>query len=375
MKIPFNKIYHSRAEKQLVLDQLASNHLESEDSVKRCESLLSSLIPSEYLRLTSSCTHALEASIMSLNLGPDDEVLVPSFTYMSAANAVLREKAKLVFVDIDPETMNMSHSSFLQNLTSSTKAIIYMHYAGLSHDASSIFDVCRNRGISIIEDAAHALGSTHNGIHLGNLGDFGAISFHHTKNVQCGEGGGLICNTEANIERLEMILEKGTNRRAFNDGVVDRYDWHLVGSSFSMSQLSAAYLLGQLQDLQYITERRKSIWNAYHNKLSAIRDIDVPEKDGILEGNGHIFYIKTKDQSERSALISYLSNSGIAAYFHYPALHESPAGKKLGIVRHTCENAAVESKRLLRLPIYPDLSMEEVNFITQTVNEFYEGHR
>lgn len=325
--------------------------------------------------LTSSCTHALEIAMMAIGLEAGDEVIVPSFAFMSVPNAVLRAGGKPVFADIDAMTMNMSAQGLEQRLTSRTRAVVYMHYGGLSHDMSDIQGLCQEKALFLIEDAAHAISSYRKGKHLGTMGTFGAVSFHHTKNIHCGEGGALLF-PEAYRSKVELIMEKGTDKRAFMRGEVPAYNWQTVGSSFSMSAVSAAFLNGQLKALNEVTDQRKKLWKGYYERLTSLQDhIDLPALEGIEEGNGHIFYIKTAEMAERKALITFMMEAGIEAHFHYPALHDSPAGKRIVGAHYPCPVATTESARLLRLPIYPTLTDRHLDYITDIIRQFYVSQK
>ncbi|MDX1684299.1 MAG: dTDP-4-amino-4,6-dideoxygalactose transaminase [Saprospiraceae bacterium] len=369
--IPFHKYYTSGEEIRCVEAVIGSQKIAQHPLHAQCHELISKICGHGHVQLTSSCTHALEAAMMTLGLTPNDEVVIPSFAYMSIANAVLRTGAKIVFADVDAKSMNLSLSSLQNAVSSSTKAVIFMHYGGLSYDIQPVLDFCENNDIILIEDAAHCIGATFNGRHLGTFGDFGTLSFHHTKNIHCSEGGALIVRNADHYKNILQIVEKGTNRQAFLRGEIDRYDWVTVGSSFTMNNLSSAFLFGQLADLEKITTKRKEIWKEYYDQLKDLEQIDLPLKSSINEGNGHIFFLKTRTFDEREELITYQMKHGISAYFHYPALHASEAGKKYASPRVSCKNALEESQKLLRLPIYPKLRKDQVNYICDRIHQFY----
>ena len=369
--IPFHRCFTSGKEKKYLAPLLEPGGMESERPFEAARHGLSSIVKTENYRLFSSCTHALEAAIMCLDLQPDDEVIIPSFTFMSAPNAVLRAGAKVVFADIHPQTMNATAETIGKCITPQTRAVIIMHYAGLSFDPGPLVTLCEDHQLVLIEDAAHCIGSTFKGQHLGTFGHFGSISFHHTKNVHCSEGGLLFFKPEVE-QLLDQIMEKGTNRQAFLDGSVPRYDWVRVGSSFSMNALGAAFLAGQLEGFPQIQEARKKIWKLYYDRLKQLFEDLEFLSPGIEEGNGHIFFIKATDLNQRKALIEHLRRKGIAAYFHYPALHESPASQNVVSSVNPCPIASRESERLLRLPIYPDLKEDDVHFICDCVIEFFQ---
>lgn len=372
--IPFHKPLLTGKESQASSQWLTQPVLDISSINEQCLTTLRNAVDYENVLLTSSCTHALETAIMSLRLTSQDEVIVPSFTFMSVPNAVIREKAQVIFADIDPHTMNLDLNDVRQKLSPNTRAIITMHYAGLSYNPWPLVNFCNEHDLILIEDAAHCIGATWEGRALGTFGDFGAISFHQTKNIHCGEGGALIYTTELEDAVLK-IIDKGTNRSDFHEGKIDRYDWVTLGSSFTMSALCMPFLMSQLHSLSQVTAQRQTIWRQYHQLLSPLdkQYFHLPPIDAIEEGNGHIFFIRLFNEDDRQPLIDYMKEKGVNVYFHYPALHESPAVHKLNIKHSHCPVASQESKRLLRLPIYPDLSQNDVEFICEKLNLFFQS--
>jgi dTDP-4-amino-4,6-dideoxygalactose transaminase len=309
-----------------------------------------------------------------LDIKEGDEVILPSFTFVSTANAFVLRGAKIVFIDIDPKTMNMDVSKLEAAVNEKTRAVVTVHYAGVSCDMDAIFAVTKPRKIAVVEDAAQSFMSRYKGNMSGSIGTFGCYSFHETKNITCGEGGLLVINDERYIEAAEIIREKGTNRSRFLRGMVDKYTWVNMGSSYLPSELNAAYLLAQLESVEIIQADRIKSWNHYMEGLSIL------EKDGIIklpflprdtEHNAHLFYIKTKNLEERSALMEYLKKRGIGSAFHYIPLHSSPAGKCYGVFSGKDEWTTRESDRLLRLPLWYGISSEKINKVIEAVKAFY----
>lgn len=372
-KIPFHRFFQNKQEVKF-LNALVDNRNYSQTSTPILQTQLTQLLNTGRFHLTSSCTLALEIAIMNLDLKSNDEVILPSFTFMSAANAVIRTGAIPIFADIDPETMNLSSKSLKNSITPNTKAVILMHYAGLSHNPGEIIQICTEHDLVLIEDAAHCIGASFDGKHFGTFGDYGAISFHHTKNIHCGEGGLIICKQDKSHQEIDSILNKGTNKTDFINGLVDAYNWIDMGTSAHLSALGLAFLEAQILHVEMVTEKRRSIWSTYHQGLSQLQklDISLPDSEAIKDGNGHIFYMHCRSKEERSKLISHLEQKGIQAYFHYPALHESAAGKKYGKVYDQCLTASQKSTTLLRLPIYPDLTTAECQEVIDQIKSFYQ---
>ncbi|MCT4633628.1 MAG: dTDP-4-amino-4,6-dideoxygalactose transaminase [Firmicutes bacterium] len=341
---------------------------------KKCNEWFENAFDISKVLLTTSCTHALEMSAILADIKQGDEVIAPSYTFVSTVNAFVLRGATIVFVDIRPDTLNINEELIEDAITDRTKAIIPVHYAGVSCEMDKIMEVAQKYNLIVIEDAAQGVMSTYKGKALGSIGDFGTYSFHETKNYTMGEGGALLINNNIYIERAEIIREKGTNRSKFFRGQVDKYSWVDIGSSYLPSELNAAYLYAQLEEAETINKNRMDIWNRYFNGLKGLSDIGVIELPYIPEHcshNAHMFYIKCKDLKERSRLIEFLKDNDINAVFHYIPLHSSLAGKKLGRFNGEDKYTTKESERLLRLPIYYNLSESNVEKVIESIHRFY----
>ena len=324
--------------------------------------------------LTTSCTHALEMAAILIDIKPGDEVIAPSFTFVSTVNAFVLRGAKIVFVDIRPDTLNINENLIEAAITDKTKAIVPVHYAGVACEMDKIMEIAKKYNLYVIEDAAQGVMSTYKGQALGTIGDFGVYSFHETKNYTMGEGGALLIQNKEHIERAEIIREKGTNRSKFFRGQIDKYSWVDVGSSYLPSELNAAYLYAQLEEAEKINEKRLTIWKQYFENLKKLAEkefIELPTIPSGCEHNAHMFYIKCKDLEERSALIEYLKENEIMSVFHYVPLHTSEAGEKYGRFNGEDRFTSKESERLLRLPMYYGLRKTEVDFIVDKIEMFY----
>ncbi|MEE3466930.1 MAG: dTDP-4-amino-4,6-dideoxygalactose transaminase [Eubacterium sp.] len=324
--------------------------------------------------LTTSCTHALEMASVLSDIQPGDEVIMPSFTFVSTANPFVIRGAKVVFVDIRPDTMNIDEDFIECAITNKTKAIVPVHYAGVSCEMDKILDIAHRHNLLVIEDAAQGMMSRYKDRDLGTMGDFGAYSFHETKNYTMGEGGLCLINNEAYTARAEIIREKGTNRSQFFRGEVDKYSWVDVGSSYLPSEMNAAYLYAQLEFAEEINKKRLSLWERYYNGLRALKDDGYIELPHVPEGcvhNAHMFYIKVRDLDERTKLIAFLKDRGIGAVFHYVPLHSSIAGRKFGIFCGEDVYTTKESERLLRLPMFHDLTLEDVDYVVKEIASFF----
>ena len=343
---------------------------------KRCSRWLEEQTGSERVLLTTSCTHATELAAILADIKPGDEVNMPSYTFVSTADAFVLRGAKAVFVDIRPDTMNIDETLIEDAVTERTKAIVPVHYAGVSCEMDTICDIAKRHNLYVIEDAAQGVMATYKGRPLGTIGDYGCYSFHETKNLSMGEGGALLIKDKANILRAEIVREKGTNRSQFFRGEIDKYTWMDAGSSYLPSELNAAYLWAQLEDAQKIYDDRMRSWNLYYEQLKPLADEGRIELPVIPEGcvhNAHMFYIKTKDLKERTDLIFYLKGKQINSVFHYIPLHSSPAGKKLGVFHGEDKYTTRESERLLRLPMYYGLGKENIECVTESIKNFYKG--
>jgi dTDP-4-amino-4,6-dideoxygalactose transaminase len=323
--------------------------------------------------LTTSCTHALEMASLLINIMPGDEVIAPSYTFVSTVNAFVLRGAKIVFVDIEPQTMNIDASLIEDAISKKTKAIVVVHYAGVSCDMDKIMEISNKYNLFVVEDAAQAVMSKYKGKYLGSIGHLGTFSFHETKNYTMGEGGGLVINDTQFSKRAEIIREKGTNRSNFLRGQIDKYTWVDVGSSYLPSDILASYLYPQLSIAERINENRIATWNLYYKLLSRIINyIELPFIPDYANHNAHMFYIKTKNAEERTQLIAHLSNYGIQAVFHYVPLHSSPAGLKYGTFHGLDNHTTIESERLLRLPLYYEMDEKDVKFVCDSITKFYK---
>ena len=342
---------------------------------KKCSAWMEEKTGTAKALLTTSCTHAIEMSAILSNIQPGDEVIMPSYTFVSTADAFVLRGAKVIFVDIRPETMNIDERLIEEAVTERTKAIVPVHYAGVACKMDEICDIAKRHNLFVIEDAAQGVMSFYKGRPLGTLGDYGCYSFHETKNYSMGEGGALLIKDPKNIERAEIIREKGTNRSNFFRGQIDKYTWMDAGSSYLPSDLNAAYLWAQLEKAEEIRNDRMASWNLYNQLLKELEEegyIRLPEIPEECTHNAHMFYIKTKDLEERQNLISFLKAKGVGAVFHYIPLHSAPAGKKYGEFFGKDIYTTSESERLLRLPLYYKLSNDSIEKIVEAIKEFYK---
>lgn len=326
--------------------------------------------------LTTSCTHALEIAALMCDIKPGDEVIMPSYTFVSTGDAFVRLGAKIVFVDINPYTMNIDEDLAIQAITKKTKAIVPVHYAGICCDMDKILHAAKDCNIRVIEDAAQAVMSKYNGKALGTLGDFGCYSFHETKNYSMGEGGAILFDNDECREQVEIMREKGTNRSKYFRGQIDKYTWIDYGSSYLPSDINAAYLWAQFELADEIFDDRMKSWNYYNNSLKHLEDegkIQRPVIPNFCTHNAHMYFIKTKDLNERTSLINYLLKRGIQAVFHYIPLHSSPAGKRFGKFFGKDIYTTKESERLLRLPIYYGMKEVDLEKVVLAVEEFYSN--
>jgi dTDP-4-amino-4,6-dideoxygalactose transaminase len=342
---------------------------------KKCHQWFQSKLGSAKTLLTPNCTQALEMAAILIDIQPGDEVIMPSYTFVSTANAFVLRGATIVFVDIRQDTMNIDENLIEKAITSNTKAIVPVHYAGIACEMDAIMDIASRHNLYVIEDAAQGVMSTYKGRPLGTIGHLGAFSFHETKNYTSGgEGGLLIINDESFVERAEIIREKGTNRNLFFKGMVDKYSWVDLGSSYLPSELQAAYLFGQLESAEDINNDRILSWQRYHTQLELLANankITLPSVPKNCIHNAHMFYIKAKDIEERERLISYLKINNVASVFHYIPLHSSEAGDKFSIFHGEDVNTTKESERLIRLPLYFGLTPKDLDHVVNTIKAFY----
>lgn len=326
--------------------------------------------------LTTSCTHALEMAALLADIEPGDEVIMPSYTFVSTADAFVLRGAKAVFVDIRPDTMNIDENLIEAAVTDKTKAIAVVHYAGVGCEMDKIMEIAKKYGLFVVEDAAQGMMASYKGKALGTIGDFGCFSFHETKNYSMGEGGALLIQDKGYVEKAEIFREKGTDRSKYFRGQVDKYRWMNFGSSYLPSDMNAAYLYAQLEIADEINDIRLARWRNYYEELKPLEEAGKIELPFVPEGcvhNGHMFYIKTKDLEERTALIGFLKENGILAVFHYVPLHTAPAGMKFGRFCGEDKYTTRESERLLRLPMFYKLTEEDALYISSKVKEFYGG--
>lgn len=343
---------------------------------KKCNQWIEDRFHTSKALLTTSCTHALEMAALLCDTKPGDEVIMPSYTFVSTADAFVSRGAKIVFVDIRPETMNIDERLIEAAITDRTTAIVPVHYAGVSCEMDTIMALAEKYRLKVVEDAAQGVMSTYKGKALGNIGDYGCFSFHETKNYSMGEGGALLIKDKNNIEKAEIIREKGTNRSKFFRGQIDKYTWMDYGSSYLPSDMNAAYLWAQLEKADEINESRLHAWNLYNEQLQDIKNegyIELPYIPEDCVHNAHMFYIKAKDLEERTQLIAYLKEHGVSAVFHYVPLHSSPAGMKYGVFYGEDHYTTKESERLIRLPLYYGISDEDVNYVIDRIKRFYKG--
>nr|WP_321258819.1 dTDP-4-amino-4,6-dideoxygalactose transaminase [uncultured Pseudodesulfovibrio sp.] len=373
MGIRFNFPHQIGSELDYIKDSLTNGKLAGDGPyTHKCSQILEQYLGSPKVLLTHSCTAALEMAAILADVQPGDEVIMPSYTFVSTANAFVLRGAVPVFIDIRPDTLNIDESLIEAAITPKTKAIVPVHYAGVACEMDTILDIAAKHDLLVIEDAAQGLGSSYKGRKLGTLGDLAAISFHETKNIVSGEGGALAINNPAFHERAEIIREKGTNRSKFFRGEIDKYTWVDLGSSYLPSELVAAFLYGQLEKIDEINSKRIEIWNHYDKVIRPL------EKQGLVsltrhpEGclhNAHMYYILTRTPQIQQAMLKALKNAGINAVFHYIPLHATEAGIKFGQTGSAMDVTDDAPWRLIRLPIYPDLERKELQFICETVRK------
>lgn len=373
-RIPFNRSAVVGHEYEYINETMAVGQIAGDQRfTRRCQQLLEDVLGARKALLTTSCTHALEICALLLDIQPGDEVIVPSFTFVSTANAFVLRGAKPVFADSRPDTLNMDESRLEQLITPRTRAIIPVHYAGVGCEMDAICELAGRHGIAIVEDNAHGLFGKYRGRHLGTFGCLATQSFHETKNITCGEGGALLINDARYIERAEILREKGTNRSRFFRGQVDKYTWVDVGSSYVVSDVLAAFLFGQLEMWNCIQRRRKQLWDYYHLHLSdwaKAQGVDQPFVPGHCDQAYHMYYLITPSLQYRTALIEHLKQAGILAVFHYLPLHLSAMGQKLGGEPGMCPVSENMSDRLLRLPFYNTLTESQQEEIVHVIRRF-----
>jgi len=341
---------------------------------KKCNAWIEEKTGCSKALLTTSCTHSLEMAAILADIKPGDEVIMPSYTFVSTADAFVMRGAEIVFVDIRPDTMNIDETKIEAAITPKTKAIVPVHYAGVGCEMDTINEIADKYGLIVVEDDAQGIMSEYKGKALGTFGKFGCLSFHETKNYSMGEGGAILINDPEYSEKAEIIREKGTDRSKFLRGQIDKYTWVDYGSSYLPSELNAAYLYAQLMSADKINDARLACWDRYYSSLKELADeghIELPFVPSYCKHNAHMFYIKAKDIEERTRLISYLKENEIAAVFHYIPLHSSPAGLKFGRFSGEDVYTTRESERLARLPMYYGLTFEQVDRVCEVIYSFY----
>jgi len=372
--IPFNRVDIQGNEFQYIEDAIASSHISGDGTfTNKCTNLLETGLNVKSSLMTTSCTHALEMSAILLDIKPGDEVIIPSFTFVSTANAFVLRGAKPIFIDIRPDTLNMDEKNLERLLTEKTRAIIPVHYAGVGCEMDIIMDIANQYNIPVIEDNAHGLFGRYKNRYLGTFGTFSTQSFHETKNYSCGEGGALLINNEDYIEMAEIIREKGTDRSKYFRGEIDKYSWVDIGSSYLPSDLLAAFLFAQLEMRDSIQKKRKIIWETYYSELknwAEENNVRLPHIPQYCEQPYHMFYLIMPSLEKRTALIKYLREKSICAVFHYLPLHLSKMGTNFGGNKVDCSTTEYVSERLVRLPFYTNLSSEDQEYILNELKLF-----
>ena len=377
MRISFNRPPFVGKETEYIKEAVEKNGMICGDGpfTKKCSQWMKERFQTKNVLLTTSCTHALEMAAFLADIQPGDEVIMPSYTFVSTADAFVLRGATCVFVDIRPDTMNIDETKIEEAITEKTKAIVPVHYAGVSCAMDEIMAIAKKYNLKVVEDAAQGVNAFYTGKALGTIGDFGCYSFHETKNYSMGEGGAILFQDDRYLEPAEILREKGTNRSQYFRGQIDKYTWVGYGSSYLPSDMNAAYLWAQLEEADKINDKRLSIWNFYHEELKELEDKGVLERPYIPEyatHNAHMYYIKVKDLRVRTKLLAYLKERGILSVFHYVPLHSATAGKKFGRFHGEDVYTTKESERLCRLPMYYSLSLEEAAEVVKALKEFPE---
>jgi len=374
-KIPFNKAFIVGNELVYISQAVLKGHISGNGYfTKKCHDFLENMLNGSKVFLTTSGTTSLEMAALLCDIKPEDEVILPSFTYVTTANSFYIHGAKLKFVDIREDTLNINEDLIESQITKKTKIICPVHYIGVGCNMEKIKEIAKKYNLLIMEDAAHAFNAKYNDKYLGTIGDFGIFSFHETKNIIAGEGGALIVNNNIFKERSEIIWEKGTNRKSFLRGLEDKYTWVDVGSSFYPSELIAAFLFAQLEEMQKIIHKRISLWNYYYEQLKSLEVkgyLKLPHIPSNCEHNGHIFYLLLNSMEERDRLLIFLRSHDINAVFHFIPLHSSPMGKKMGYKASDLPVTEDISQRIIRLPMFFELSQEEQDFVVKKTFHFF----
>ena len=375
MKISFNRPPFVGKETEYIREAVEKNGMICGDGpfTKKCSAWMREHFQTKQVLLTTSCTHALEMAAYLADIQPGDEVIMPSYTFVSTADAFVLRGASCVFVDIRPDTMNIDETKIEAAITEKTKAIVPVHYAGVACAMDEIMAIARKYNLKVIEDAAQGVNAYYKGKALGTIGDFGCYSFHETKNYSMGEGGAILFQDEKYLEPAEILREKGTDRSKYFRGQVDKYTWVGYGSSYLPSDMNAAYLWAQLEEAEKINDKRLAIWNYYNENLASLAReglIDQPYVPEYATHNAHMYYIKVKDLETRTRLLEYLKEKGILSVFHYVPLHSSKAGREFGRFHGEDVYTTKESERILRLPMYYSLSMDEAAEVVKALKEF-----
>ncbi len=374
--IQFNKSYFWEKQLENIKEAVDNNKVSGDGSfTKACNAWIEEKTGTQKALLTTSCSTALEMAALLLDIKPGDEVIMPSYTFVSTANAFVMRGAEIVFVDIRPDTQNIDETLIEDAITDKTKAIAPVHYAGVGCEMDTIMEIARAHGLKVVEDAAQGVMSSYKGRALGSIGDFGCFSFHETKNYSMGEGGAVLVNDPEYVELAEIVREKGTDRSRFLRGQVDKYSWVEKGSSYLPSEMNAAFLLPQLEIAEEINNNRLASWNRYYEGLKPLMEkglIELPYIPEECSHNAHMFYLKVKDITERTALIKHLREDDIIAVFHYVPLHSATAGKKYGRFHGEDKYTTKESERLVRLPMYYGLAETDVEKVVDSIYSFFK---
>ena len=371
--VTFNIPPKTGAELSYIEKAIESNKICGDgEFTKKCSQWMENAFSAKKVLLTTSGTSALEMAAILCDIKPGDEVILPSYTFCSTADAFVQRGAKLVFVDVRPDTMNIDENLIEKAITEKTRVIVPVHYAGVACEMDTIMDIAKRHNLKVVEDAAQAVMSKYKGRYCGTIGDFGCYSFHETKNYSMGEGGALVINDEKYIEQAEIIREKGTNRSKFWRGQVDKYTWVDYGSSYLPSELNAAYLYPQLEKAEEINQFRLQVWNKYYKGLSELAGkVEFPVVPECCSHNAHMFYLKLENIEDRSEFISYMKENGIGCVLHYIPLHSSPAGLKFGTFSGKDIYTTKESERLVRLPMWYGLTDSQVDYIIEVVKKYF----
>ncbi len=373
--LKFNEPPYIGTELEYIKEAIANQKICGDgEFTKKCAKWIENKTGAKKVLLTTSCTHATEMAALLLDIKPGDEVIMPSYTFVSTADAFVLRGAKAVFVDVRPDTMNIDEKLIENAITDKTKAIVPVHYAGVACEMDSIMKIAKENSLAVVEDAAQGIMSTYKGKALGNIGDFGCYSFHETKNYSMGEGGALLMRDDSYVEMAEIIREKGTDRSKFFRGQVDKYRWVEYGSSYLPSELNAAYLWAQLENADRINNDRLNSWNTYNDMLKKLADdgkITLPYIPEECQHNAHMFYIKTRSLKERTELINKMKENDILTVFHYVPLHSAPAGIKYGRFSGEDKYTTSESEKLVRLPMYYGLKKEDIERVVDVIYKFY----